>query len=588
MVKKTNSQTELIKVPVKIAGEVKLFINLLQAGEINAVSDLLQKLESKPVKSASWLAASNLYDLWQKVIKAIEPPTTQAFLKQQCQLLELNNSEAVVGFKSSKLMSFSQDKIPKIEKALTEITGLNLTVVMQLIEDNLKSPINYPNQEQLTKSEKVSHLKYEVSLTSEQKKTLSQLKSFTGSQDKFFRLTGYAGTGKSFLMCRYVKWLLAEKITFVVACPTNKAAKSFKNLADESGLDLEVKTVAQLLGQQPELNEDTGIEEFVCNGQADLSDYNIAIIDEFSMVNRDNFQEIVTAARSSILTKVVFVGDEAQLPPVKEKEPIVATSKVINQSATLIKVVRYDGELACVAEAIRSNPEYSRVIYPLTTTGDRSILCLRQVEWRERALALFKTEEYKLNPDYVRFLAWRNRTVDSLNKFVRSKLWGEDAPPFVPGDRLIAKKPLFRPRPGGKGKNKWRILINNSEEAQVIEPAQLTELIFRKQTYQYWQVRVQPEASKSQTLNILHESCLHSYAEQIKYLASKKQWSYYFDLSRMFDDVAYAYALTIHKAQGSTINYVFLDVRDLRSSSDRQKLLYTALTRTKKQVLIYQ
>ena len=432
------------------------------------------------------------------------------------------------------------------------------------------------------------HAKSKSNLTVPQQLALSQLKLFTQSQNKFFRLNGYAGTGKSFLMCRYIKWLQCQGITFVAACPTNKAAKSLRNLADSENLSLEVKTVAQLLGQQPELNEQTGKEEFICNDQPDLTGYNIVIIDEFSMVNRQNFEEIVNAARSSLLTKVVFVGDAAQLPPVNENKPIVATSELINQDTTLTLVVRYDGDLARVAEEIRSNAKYSRVIYPFTTSSDRTILCLPQGEWLERALALFESEKYQTNPDHIRFLAWRNKTVNALNKFVRSKLWGEDAPSYVPGERLIARKPLFRTKPGGRGKNKWRILINNSEECSVTQVGQLSELVFQKQTYQYWQVRVQPEAGKPQTLSILHEDSLKLHAQQVKYFASKKQWSYYFDLSRMFDDVGYAYALTTHKAQGSTIDYVFLDVNDMRGCSERQKLLYTALTRAKKQALIPQ
>ena len=199
-----------------------------------------------------------------------------------------------------------------------------------------------------------------------------------------------------------------------------------------------VKTVAQLLGQQPEINEETGKEEFLIKGEADLTGYNIVIVDEFSMVNKDNFKEIVTAARSSLLTKVVFVGDAAQLPPVKEKEPIVATSELIERDATLTEVVRYDGQIARVAEVIRSNLGYSRVTYPFTTSSDKTILCVSQTEWLERAIELFESEEYNLNPDYVRFLAWRNKTVKFLNQFVRTKLWGENAPSYVPGDRLIA------------------------------------------------------------------------------------------------------------------------------------------------------
>ena len=304
------------------------------------------------------------------------------------------------------------------------------------------------------------------------------------------------------------------------------------------------------------------------------------------MVNRDNFSEIVNAASSSLLTKIVFIGDAAQLPPVKEKEPVVAKSPLIKRDANLTSVVRYDGQLARVAEAIRSNPKYNRAIYPFTSTPDKTILCLPQSKWLERAIALFESQEYQFNPDHVRFLAWRNKTVCSLNLFVRSKLWGENAPPYVPGDLLIARCPLFRPKAGGKGKNKWRILINNSEECRVTEAGQLSELLFQNQIYQYWQVLVQPEMGSPQTLSILTEDSQKLHARQVKYFASKKQWNYYFDLSRMFDNVGYAYALTTHKAQGSTIDYVFLDVADMKGCSDRQKLLYTALTRAKKQALI--
>ena len=572
--KQFNSKTETIQIPRKIAREVKVFINLLQTGEIDSLSDLLQQAGySQP----TLFDLTNLDDIWKTVTTLIEPPTTRALLSQQSRLVSLDEDKAAIAISSAKLVKLHQSKIPNIEAALQSALGYEVTVEL----------INEIDAQ--TESSSVSQQDELSNLTSDQQLALSKLKSFTQSQEKFFRLTGYAGTGKSFLMCHYIKWLLSEGITFVAACPTNKAAKSLRNLAESESLNLDVKTVAQLLGQQPEINEETGKEEFLIKGEADLTGYNIVIVDEFSMVNKDNFKEIVNAAHSSLLTKVVFVGDAAQLPPVNEKEPIVATSELIDQDTTLTKVVRYDGELAHVAEQIRSNPKYSRTIYPFTTSSDKTILCVSQSEWLERAISLFESEEYQANPDCVRFLAWRNKTVKSLNQFVRTKLWGEDAAPYVPGDRLIARKPLFRPKPGGKGKNKWRILINNSDEATVIEAGQLSELVFQKEVYQYWQVEVQPSAGGNpQTLSILTENSLKLYEEQIKYFASKKQWQYYFDLSRMFDDVGYAYALTTHKAQGSTIDYVFLDVNDMKRCSERQKLLYTALTRAKQQALISQ
>ena len=48
----------------------------------------------------------------------------------------------------------------------------------------------------------------------------------------------------------------------MAACPTNKAAKSLRNLAESESLSLDVKTVAQLLGQQPEINEETEKRNF--------------------------------------------------------------------------------------------------------------------------------------------------------------------------------------------------------------------------------------------------------------------------------------------------------------------------------------
>ncbi len=197
-----------------------------------------------------------------------------------------------------------------------------------------------------------------------------------------------------------------------------------------------------------------------------------------------------------------------------------------------------------------------------------------------------KSDNYQANPDYARLLVWRNKTAKAANKFVRSRLWCKDAPLYVPGDRLIARKPLFRPRPGKKGKNKWGILINNSEECSVIGTASMEQLVFDREAYQYWSVPVKTDSGFEVTLSILTKEGEQLKSEKTKYYVEKKQWNRYFDLSRMFDDVTYAYGLTVHKAQGSSIDYVFLDTEDMRSCPDLQKMLYTALTRAKVRAFI--
>lgn len=423
-------------------------------------------------------------------------------------------------------------------------------------------------------------------LTITQQKALAQLKSFVQSDESFFRLGGYAGTGKSFLICHLIEWLVNGEFTLVAAAPTNKAAKNLKQVAISMGVTIDVKTVAQLLGQQPEINEETGLEEFTINNDAQFDDYQVIIIDEFSMINRSSFEAIVEAVASTLDTKVIFVGDSAQLPPVKEDNSIVATSEYIDSKATLEEIVRYEGEIAVVAEKIRSQAQYQKTIYPFKSSDDQTIVCQPRKEWLETVTEYFKSDSYQLNPDYARLLVWKNKTALAANKFVRSRLWGKDAPTYVPGDRLIARKPLFRPRPGKKGKNKWGVLINNSEECTVIEPPSIKQLTFDKETYTCWSVPVVTDSGTPVKLSVLTAESEQFRNEKIKYYVEKKQWNQYFDLSRMFDDLTYGYGLTVHKAQGSSIDYVFLDTEDLRYCPDLQKMLYTALTRTTIRVFI--
>ena len=423
-------------------------------------------------------------------------------------------------------------------------------------------------------------------LTKAQQQALEQLKSFLRSNQSFFRLSGYAGTGKSFLICHLIEWLDAHDFEFVIAAPTNKAAKSLMQVGTSVGINIDVKTVAQLLGQQPEINEETGVEEFTSAGDAEFDDYDVMIVDEFSMINRSNFEEIVEAIALTIDTKVIFVGDEAQLPPVKEQQPMVAISNHIDDTAILDEVVRYEGEIAVVAEKIRSDEQYARKMYPFCTSEDRTIVCQPRQEWLKTVTEYFQEEDCKSNPDYARLLVWRNKTAGNANRFVRSRLWGKDVPIFVPGDRLIARKPLFRPRPGQKGKNKWGVLINNSEECSVIGQPTIKQLSFDKIAYQYRSVPVKTDAGFEVNLSVLTEQGTRLRDEMIKEYVEKKQWNKYFDLSRTFDDVTYAYSLTVHKAQGSGIDYVFLDTEDMRGCPDLQKMLYTALTRAKIRVYI--
>ncbi|MGK7949879.1 MAG: ATP-dependent RecD-like DNA helicase [Xenococcaceae cyanobacterium] len=436
-------------------------------------------------------------------------------------------------------------------------------------------------------------------LTEDQATAIVKLKEFCSYRDgKYFRLTGYAGTGKSFIICQLIRWLKDYNYSFLVASPTNKAAKNLKNMANDAGLIIDMTTVAKLLGQQAVLNEETGKEEFIAKKKDDENTpiYDVIIIDEFSMVNEDNFSDLCLKVED-LKTKIIFVGDAAQLPPVGEKEPIIANHPSIIRHANLSQVVRYDGELAKVAEEIRSNPIFNKVMYPFTTKSDRSIETLERYEWLERAVELFKSNEFKANPNYVRFLVWRNKTADKLNAYVRNAMYGENASIYQIGDRLIAKVPVFRSitviDSKGQKKEEWKIairrslpasLIASSEECQVIAETKITYDV----TYgwQYYQVPVLTDDGVRIDLRILTDDGKREQKEYLQQLKQKRQWKAYYNALKSFDTVPYAYAITTHKSQGSSIDYAFVDTLDMKGCPDLQKMLYTALTRAKEQACL--
>lgn len=420
-----------------------------------------------------------------------------------------------------------------------------------------------------------------IQLTDCQREALEKLKKFVKSKHQHFRLTGYAGTGKSFLIAQFMQWLLSEKIEFIAASPTNKAAKNLKEIGLENNIDFEVTTVAKLLGQQPELNKETGKEEFI-TGDSSIAGYDVVILDEFSMINSKNFDDIVCEVYNK-KTKVIYVGDSAQLPPVGEKEPVIATHSYITESANLTEVVRYDGAIAHVSEQIRMHSFFNKSLYPFQTTEDETIICLKKDNWLEVAGDLFCSEEYKNYPNYVRFLTWRNRTAATLNEFIRVKLWGDKAPAYVVGDRLIAKVPVFRLNPeksSQKGKDEFQIIINSSEEVEVIGKA--VKGIDKTYHWEYWEVPIKTDDDLQTMLRILTEQGEKERQEVLKNFRSLKRWKQYYYYLRLYDNMPYAYAITTHKAQGSSIDYAFIDIADMRQCPDLQKILYTALTRAKK------
>ena len=450
-------------------------------------------------------------------------------------------------------------------------------------------------------------------LTPSQIAAFNAMVDFIHSDDRFFRLEGYAGTGKSFTVVRFLSYLLAQKLTFCVAAPTNKAVRNIANMVGStanrisfSGLfsEIDVMTIARLLGQLPELNLESGKEEFITKLEVNVSRYDVILIDEFSMIDEKTFNSLLEQE----LNKVIFIGDPAQLPPINEKVTKVMTDPRIKTGATLQEIVRYEGDIAKVAEAIRINDRYKSHIFRFTTTPDQSIIVLDKATWLDSAATIFDSVEWMDNPDYCRIIAWKNESVNNFNKAMRRMIYGE-VPEFIKSELLIAKSPLFRFIETGKSERKAKVTYaNNREEFTVIDTALANE-----GDLTYWVLKVLDSQELTKELNVLtfdslakHNKRLDSIkkeanelTKQIKLEKNEKEkqqmdtlrrqrWGYYFSLKERWDDVTYAMALTAHSAQGSSLDHVFLFASEMGRCNERQQILYTSLTRTKTRCYVCQ
>ena len=103
----------------------------------------------------------------------------------------------------------------------------------------------------------------------------------------------------------------------IVSASTRKA-----NAVISQAIATQGYTVHSLLGLQSDIN----LEDFNPNdpvfGQikkATIRNYNLVVIDEASMVNAALFELIDSEVNNSLVTKVLFLGDQAQIPPVGDQ-----------------------------------------------------------------------------------------------------------------------------------------------------------------------------------------------------------------------------------------------------------------------------
>lgn len=444
----------------------------------------------------------------------------------------------------------------------------------------------------------------------QQRSALTLLDDWLNTRSQVFRLSGYSGTGKSYLMKLFVSLInevaSESNSTFLIAAiaPSHKAKKNLSaNLPD----NLSAITISSFLGLCPDVNVDNGKQEFKVKkneviDRLEPEDYDLVIVDEYSMISKEQVLLLLDRCR-----KILFLGDPAQLPPVGEKIPHVWDLEC--PTVELTQVMRYSGDLAKVADSWRSTPPKKiagteatfKVIrtnpLPIDQTFDNTIERLSKYDWITNYTELVDSW-VKGASEVSKLIAWQNKTCERWNKWVRYEIF-EGNDPYCKGDKLIARKPLFRetPKTAKNKKDDLSIAFENSSEFSVLAYDGIQQIVIKDEEYNYYDIHAVSDKGIFTKLKILtpesiadRQVVLDRVRTQNKietdYNKKKQRWSKFYLLMNSFDDIGYNYAITAHKSQGSTYDSIYLDLTDLMKCPDRKQIVYTALTRSK-QAYIY-
>ena len=180
-------------------------------------------------------------------------------------------------------------------------------------------------------------------LSDDQKDALEKLKVWLYNDEPYFTLRGFAGTGKTYLL----QMLNDFSVSIYYSAPTNKAAKVLG-----AAVGRVAKTTYSMLGLRMEQSED----ELVLV-QSSTPPYfparSILVVDEAGTAG-SVLCDAIEDARQRCRIKILYVGDPAQLNPVKEKtSPAWRKARKPECRAMLKQVMRYDNELLVLATELR-------------------------------------------------------------------------------------------------------------------------------------------------------------------------------------------------------------------------------------------
>lgn len=364
-------------------------------------------------------------------------------------------------------------------------------------------------------------------------------------------LTGGPGTGKTTTINTIIKALSAMQLSIALTAPTGRASKRMSQVTGR-----EAKTLHRLLGVKP--GNDADIKMFAYNESNPLS-FDVIIVDEVSMVDINLMHSLLRAIKRG--AKLILAGDSDQLPSVG---PGNVLHDIINSDLVpvirLTRIFRQAEESLIVVNAHKINSGKM----PEIKNRDTDFFFLNRAS-SELAFAtlvdLYRSrlpKSYSVNPvSSIQVLSPSKKGITgSIN--LNHELQNALNPPDMLKQEYVFGKTIFRVG------DKVMQIKNDYDIVWTAQDGESGTGIFNGDMGIIDSISV-----KDRTMTIIFDD--------------DKETEYSFN---DLDKLDLAYAITVHKSQGSEFPIVLIPVCRYAPMLMCRNLLYTAVTRAKNMVVL--
>ncbi|WGS64702.1 AAA family ATPase [Marinitoga aeolica] len=450
---------------------------------------------------------------------------------------------------------------------------------------------------------------YNFKLTKDQEYLSNELDSFLFNTLDFLIVQGSAGTGKTFLISQYARYLYRKHRNFVILAPTGRAAKILHEKSK-----FKTKTIHSEVYSffDKEINLDKDEIKIYFKLKDSSWDNTIFIVDESSMISDtpqsdENLifgsgkllSDLIDYIKSGNNNKIIFLGDEYQLPPVNSN-----FSPALNREY-LEKNYNLKGEKIILNEIVRQKEE-SYILKNANTIKnhiDKKKFINLKFEYNNDFIKTDKLiEKYNYSePGKDIIITSTNEKALKYNQEIRKFLGYKNN--IEIGDILLNTKNVYYNEINIFNGEFFKIIdILNHEKKDafigkkehiILEFYDLKlENVFSSETILF-KVLANSLFSKTADIDINLKKALYSFCIDdmykktglpIEFVIQQLDSHPYFNALH----VKYGYAVTTHKAQGGEWKNVFVDPYYYNSPKTKEyfQWLYTSITRAKERIYI--